>query len=98
MLASVDDVAAMKMVAIQTRSAKKDFYDLHALKRHGYGAQRLYDLARSATPVIDAEVAHHLVRCLMDFTDAEMDPDPISLDGTTWDMARRSAEQLSNDR
>lgn len=96
-LASVDDVAAMKMVAIQTRSAKKDFYDLHALKRHGYGAQRLYDLARAAMPAIDAEVAHLLVRCLVDFTDAELDPDPISLDNTTWDMARRSAEQVSKD-
>lgn len=96
-LASIDDIAAMKVVSVLTRSAKKDFYDMHALDRAGYSGQHLFELARAAVPEIDAEVADQLVRALADFTDAELDPDPISLDGTTWAAARRTSERLSRE-
>jgi hypothetical protein len=97
-LARLDDIAAMKVVSVLTRSAKKDFYDLHALRQHGYGAVRLFELAKGSLPdLIDAEVAQTLVRALLDFSDADLDPDPMSLDGTTWKAAKQTASALSHE-
>lgn len=73
----------------------------HGSGRHrgdeGRIGQRFFDLARAAVPEIDAEAADQLVRALADFTDAELDPDPISLNGTTWTAAKRTAEHLSRE-
>lgn len=46
---------------------------------------------------IDMEVGLHIVRALTDFSDADVDPDPILLDGSTWLDARRSAQRLASD-
>jgi hypothetical protein len=46
---------------------------------------------------IDLDVGYHLVRALTDFSDAELDPDPLMLDGATWADAKRSAARLAAD-
>jgi hypothetical protein len=97
-LATVEEIAAMKLVAVSTRSAKKDFFDLHALAARGYTADRMFAALRGTYPgEIDLEVGYHVARALTDFGDAEMDPDPIVLDGTTWHEAKRSATRLAAD-
>lgn len=46
---------------------------------------------------IDREVGEHVRRALTDFSDAELDPDPVVLDGATWGDAKRSAARLAAD-
>lgn len=97
-LATEEEIAAMKLIAVSTRSAKKDFYDLHALAGRGYSAQGMFSALRRMYPdEIDLGVGQHITRSLTDFSDAELDPEPIVLDGTTWREARGSAERLARD-
>jgi hypothetical protein len=97
-LATVDEIASMKLVAVSTRSSKKDFFDLHALVTRGYGAERMFSGLRGMYPgEVDLGVGHHVARALTDFSDAEVEPDPIVLDGATWKEAKRSASRLSTD-
>lgn len=97
-LATVDEIASMKLVAVSTRSSKKDFFDLHALAARGFSAERMFSGLRGMYPGdIDLGVGHHVARALTDFSDAEVEPDPIVLDGTTWKEAKRSAARLAAD-
>jgi hypothetical protein len=97
-LASIEEIAAMKLIAVSTRSARKDFFDLHALAKQGHSAEAMFSSLRSMYPgEIDLEVGLHVARALTDFSDAELDPDPILLDRTTWAEAKRTAQRLSSD-
>jgi hypothetical protein len=97
-VATVQEIAAMKLIAVSTRSAKKDFFDLHALYQRGYSGERMFAaLSRMHPGEIDLDVGYHVVRALTDFSDAELDPDPIVLNGATWFEARRTAERLAAD-
>lgn len=88
----------MKLVAVSTRSAKKDFFDLHALAARGYTAERMFSALRGMYPgEVDLEVGDHVARALTDFSDADLDPDPVVLDGTTWKAARQSATRLARE-
>jgi hypothetical protein len=95
-LATVEEIAAMKLVAVSTRSARKDFFDLHALMTRGYTAERMFSALRKMYPgEIDLDVGYHVARALTDFGDAELDPDPVVLDGTMWKAAKSSAMLLA---
>jgi hypothetical protein len=97
-LATVAEIAAMKLIAVSTRSAKKDFFDIHALSERGYSAERMFAALSGLHPgEIDIDVGHHVVRALTDFGDAELDPDPVVLNGATWNDAKRAAEQVARD-
>jgi Nucleotidyl transferase AbiEii toxin, Type IV TA system len=97
-VATIEEIAAMKLVAVSTRSAKKDFFDLHALWQRGYSAESMFfALLRTYPDQIDLDVGLHIVRALTDFSDAELDPDPVILNGSTWSEAKRSAQRLAVD-
>lgn len=95
-LASVPELAAMKLVAVMTRCAKKDFYDLVAIAETGMtlpemvaGARRMYAGFDQALP--------HLRRSIVYFDEAEADPDPVSTTGATWPAVKRAMEALARD-
>lgn len=80
---------------MSTRSAK-DFFDLHALASGGCTAARMFDsLERMYPGEVDADAGRHIALVLTDFSDAELDPEPLVLDGTTWEDAMRTAVQLA---
>lgn len=85
-LAPVVDIAAMKLVAIGQRGARKDFYDLYEILRHlkfHKIVQRLaemYPLPRP-NPV-------HLAKALVYFDDAESDPELCLLRQVGWKEVR----------
>jgi len=93
-IASIEDIASMKVVAISQRADKKDFYDLYEILKHfrplelkgmflkKYGRQRIN--------------CYHILKSFFYFQDAEDSPDPISLDGTTWDEVK--AFFINNER
>jgi hypothetical protein len=85
-LASVDDIAAMKVVAISQRGDKEDFFDLYeilkmipprdlkALFLKKFGASRIN--------------CYHILKSFLYFDDAEQQPDPLSLNTTTWEQVK----------
>jgi hypothetical protein len=96
-LATIEEIAAMKLVAVGTRSTKKDFLDLHVLVQQGYTASSMYAALTAMYPEdISDDAGRHLVRALVSFEDAELDPDPtLLLPDMTWDDAKRTAQRLS---
>ena len=82
MLAAVPDIAAMKVVAISQRGTKKDFFDLYKIMQTSGPEQvKGWFLDKYGERKINC---YHILRSLFFFEDAEPDPEPISLDGTTW--------------
>jgi hypothetical protein len=98
LVASLRDIGAMKLLAITGRCTKKDFYDLVALERHGVSIPELYAHARRMHPGLNDDLAReHVRRSLAYHLDAEADPDPRTLDGTTWPDAKRVAIRAAAD-
>jgi predicted nucleotidyltransferase component of viral defense system len=77
---SLQDLASMKLNAINNRGSKKDFYDIVAL----------LDQYSLATMLSFYKEKYHpasllmVIRSLAWFEDAEQEPDPISLSGFSW--------------
>ncbi len=89
-LASVDDLACMKLAAISSRGLARDFWDLsallevsgHSLAEHLAAFQRKYP----------AQDIGHVIRSLVYFGDAESQPMPIGLDAERWRAIRADLE------
>ncbi len=93
-LANVSEVAAMKLVAVMTRCAKKDFYDLVAISEAGMTLAEMVECGRRMYAGFDQALGH-LRRSLVYFDEAETDPDPITTTGQTWPAVKRSIEVLA---
>ncbi len=84
-MASVEDIAAMKLDAITGRGSKKDFYDLFFLLHH-YSIDELFSFYIEKYP---HQTTFHVVRSLTYFDDAEIQPDPIVFDKTiSWEVVK----------
>jgi hypothetical protein len=87
LLASIDDLAAMKLLAVEQRGAKKDFLDIYALGMHGLPLARMLELYRTKFSVADiSRVAYSL--CYFD--DAEPNPMPTMLADIAWEEAKQA--------
>lgn len=85
-VASLEDIACMKIIAVSQRNEKKDFYDLYEILKHRtpedlyallirkYGSRRIN--------------GYHILKSLLYFEEAEAEPDPISLNGTKWETVK----------
>ena len=93
-LATVAEIAAMKLVAVMTRCAKKDFFDLVAIGESGITLQQMVNAARRMYDGFDAALPH-LRRALVYFDEAETDPDPLSTSGLAWDDVKRRIQRMS---
>ncbi len=80
-LYSLEDIAAMKLNAIANRGAKKDFYDIYSLLEY-FSLATLLDFYKEKYHQMN-DLA--VVKSLVYFEDAEMEPDPITLLDVTWD-------------
>ena len=85
-LASLEDLASMKLSAIMKRSTKRDFFDIYQL-------MQLFQLSELKNFLLEkfkgnGNSFYHLTRSLFYFEEAEKDVDPISLNGTTWTMVK----------
>jgi hypothetical protein len=88
-LVSLPDLAAMKLNAIANRGSKKDFFDLALLLDH-LTLPRMIGLFSEKYPATDPFT---VIRSLAWFEDAEMEPDPVSLTGATWESIKARASQ-----
>ena len=88
-VASLDDLACMKLSAIAGRGAARDFWDLHTIvTRTGRPLPDFLDAFRRKYPVEDIG---HVLRSLVYFGDAG-DPLPKGLSPSRWDRIRRDFE------
>jgi hypothetical protein len=90
-VASLRDIAAMKMVAIGQRAAKRDYVDLHAILSSG--TVTLADVLSSVTQKYRVDPAHSL-RALTYFREVESQAMPAMLTRTSWEEVRRGLERV----
>jgi predicted nucleotidyltransferase component of viral defense system len=88
-LASIEDIAAMKLDAIAGRGNKKDFFDLYFLLEK-FSIEQLLGFYTEKYP---HQTTFHMVRSLTYFEDAEIQPDPIVINtNITWKMVKKQIE------
>lgn len=95
-LASVEDIALMKMDALLARASRKDFYDLYFIGRQ-ISFRKLFDMAARKYPGVrdfEAQVVRHMAY----FERAEQETPPQMLEAVDWDTVkdwfRKQAKQL----
>lgn len=92
-LASVAEIAAMKMDVVQRGGRKKDFWDIHELLER-YSIAEMIDLHRKRY-----EYSHDkelIIRNLTDFSLADDDFDPICLRGKYWEFIKEDIIEAVN--
>jgi len=86
-LASLDDLACMKLSAIVQRGSKKDFFDVYALCLQHRPLQQILELYQKKFAVEDLGPA---IYGLVYFDDAEDEPDPQQLIEIKWDEVKKA--------
>lgn len=89
-LASVKDIAAMKISAITNRGTKKDFTDLYFLLQQ-FTFQEIIELYKTKYP--DA-VMFTTLKSLAYFDDAEPEPMPYMLENVSWEQVKTTISKL----
>jgi len=84
-IASLEDLVAMKLLAVDQRGAKKDFVDIHALGAQGRSLAEMLDLFRRKFAVEDIS---RVLYSLSYFEDAEGDPMPKMLVNISWERVK----------
>jgi len=79
-LASLPDIAAMKLNAISNRGGKKDFWDLDSLLER-FSKEDLFSFFQKKYPHGSSWA---LEKSLVYFEDAESEPDPVTLKKISW--------------
>ncbi len=86
-VASVLDIAAMKLEAVASRGARKDFYDLYFICESGLSLERIMAAFEQRFAAAHPDVYHRL-RALVFFDDAEREPEPQLLRPARWEDVR----------
>jgi len=86
-LASIADLAAMKLEAIAGRGSRKDFVDLYWLCKAELTMADVLNYFERKYPIERVEYYHRL-RALAYFDDAERDPMPDMLEPVEWNDVR----------
>lgn len=82
-IADPRDIALMKIIAIANRGTRKDFVDLHFLLKKFITLEEIFTLLKKKLKHITYD-AHHLLKSLNYFDDAEKDPMPKMLIPLQW--------------
>ena len=91
-IASLEDIAAMKINSVINRGSKKDFFDI---------AELLHSFSMKEIISFHTEKYQHftmliVLKSLIYFEDAEIEPDPISVNNTTWEHVKSSLQKEIN--
>ncbi|WP_421830850.1 nucleotidyl transferase AbiEii/AbiGii toxin family protein [Larkinella sp.] len=81
---SIEDVIAMKLGAVSSRGAKKDFWDLAELMNH-FSLNQMLDFFVLKYPNSDIG---YVIRSLTYFEDADPQEDPVSLKAVSWEQVK----------
>lgn len=83
--ASIDQIAAMKLSAISLGGRKKDWWDVHKLLEE-YSLEHMFRLYEKWQPWTYDQAK--LMEALVDFSKADLQPDPKCLEGKDWDIIK----------
>jgi hypothetical protein len=86
-IADIRDIAAMKIDAVATRGAKRDFIDLYFIGKSGYGLIELLDLYNKRYGKLASNLIH-IQKSLVFFNDAEPDEMPRMLEEVNWEEVK----------
>jgi hypothetical protein len=86
-VAGVRDIAAMKVEAIASRGARKDFYDLYFICQAGLTLGQAMEAFEARFASANPDIYHRL-RALTFFDDAERDPEADLLKPADWAAVR----------
>lgn len=82
---STEDIAAMKLNSTMNRGYKKDFYDIFELLNHF----NLKELISFHATKYNFSSQMILLKSLVYFEDAELEPDPVSVKDIDWNSVKR---------
>jgi len=86
-VASIADIACMKAIAISQRAEKKDFYDFAEILKILPPAEiRKMLFEKFGQKKINC---YHMLKSFFYFSDVEHSPDPVSLNGTSWEDVKQ---------
>lgn len=91
-MASLEEVAAMKLEVIGFAGRKKDFWDLHEILEHR-SLESLLEFYAIRYPY--SHSLTELKQKLTDFRSADLDFDPICLKGKYWELIKLDIEELT---
>jgi predicted nucleotidyltransferase component of viral defense system len=77
------DVAVMKITAISQRGKKRDFFDLYWCAQNIDSLSNIISKLKTQYPFVTHDY-HHILKSLVYFEDAEMDPEPTIYFETDW--------------
>lgn len=92
-VASLDDLACMKLSAIAARGLARDFWDVHALLAAGVAGGSLERALELYRTKYTADDIGHVVRSLVYFGDADSAPLPRGLSPSEWQRIQRDFER-----
>ncbi|MFI3331191.1 MAG: nucleotidyl transferase AbiEii/AbiGii toxin family protein [Rikenellaceae bacterium] len=84
-LASLEDIAAMKLEVISNKGRKKDFWDIHELS-NVMTLENMLSFHKERYPYSHDKV--NLINSLTDFSMADNDFDPVCLKGNYWELIK----------
>ena len=90
-IADIRDIAAMKIDAISTRGAKRDFVDLYFIWKSGYQLAELLNFYEKKYGKLASNIIH-IQKSLVYFDDAESDEMPRMLKVVTWEQVKKYFE------
>ncbi len=85
-LASIEDIALMKLDALLSRSTRKDFYDLYFIS-HSIPLRQILDKAPQKYPYV-RDFEAQTVKRLVYFENAEAEADPSMLQHVDWQAVK----------
>ena len=90
-MADIRDIAAMKIDAIATRGAKRDFIDLYFISKAGYRLTEIFGFYNKKYGTLASNLIH-IQKSLVFFNDAELDEMPKMLKKVKWEEIKRYFE------
>ena len=91
-LLSVQDIIPMKLSAIAGRGSKKDFYDIYYLLKN-YTFMQMFGYFEKKFPNANK---FHVLKSLEYFADAELEPDPKTLEKSDWKKIKQTIIKETN--
>jgi len=89
-VASLEDIACMKLSAISSRGSKKDFIDLYFILQK-FSLGELLDLFEKKFKGVNYQMSH-ILKSLVYFEEAEKQPDPEFLVDVDWNEVKSFLE------
>lgn len=89
-VASLSDIACMKLSAISSRGSKKDFIDLYFILKEK-SLDEILSLFKKKFKGVDYQMTH-ILKSLVYFEEADRDPDPVFLAPFDWEEAKKTLE------